>query len=53
MFIEYVNYIAYKYLKALNTFLTLIDGGCDELNEHGGVLCTFWGKLSNNIYYLA
>ena len=25
----------------LNTFLTLIDGGCDELNKHGGVLCTF------------
>jgi hypothetical protein len=53
MFIEYVNYIEYKYLEALNTFLTLINCGRDELNEHGGVLCTFWGKLSNNIYYLA
>ena len=46
MFIEYVNYIAYKYLEALNTFLTLIDGGYDELNEHGGVLCKFLGKIN-------
>ena len=50
MFIEYVNYIAYNISRSIKYLLDFDTWWYDELNEHGGVLCTVWGKLSNYIY---
>ena len=42
-----------KYVVALNKIFHFIDGWYDELNEYGGLSCSFWGKFSNCIYKLA